>query len=109
MKQTSEKKKLQLTLPGSVAPNKADHNSRPVPEPTQPGPAQSATQTLNASVEDHNPVVKLDMPRNDEPRVDEPVTGKLPKALRELETYNKEGLLDQESLPPQTRLRSGKL
>ena len=95
--------KVQFTLLGSVAPNKEDHNSRPVPEPTQPGPAQSATQTLNVPVEDHSPVVELDMPRNDEPRVDEPVTGKLPKALRELETYNKEGLLDQESLPPQTR------
>ena len=41
--------------------------------------------------------------------IHEGTPAKAPKALRELLTYNKEGLLEESSAPPQSRLRSGRL
>ena len=41
--------------------------------------------------------------------VHEGIPAKTPKALKELQTYNKEGLLEESSTPPKSRLRSGRL
>ena len=109
LKEVSDGKKRKFVLPSATLPSK-DHSAT-LPNATLPSddhmeanstPPNSPTRE---PVDDEPPEMTDD---GNEP-INEPTTCKLPKALRELETYNKEGLLDQNSAPPQTRLRSGRL
>ena len=87
--------KSKALLPGPLAPGEHGGSActnRPVVTPS-PTPEYVSKETAE--------------PPSDP--IHEGTPAKAPKALRELLTYNKEGLLEESSAPPQSRLRSGRL